>query len=225
MSIDKAITGGTIMIEDAVKHTGYSDINFAPSRRCKVELIFAVPEGESGKAYMEGVTRVAQTKLEEMLKKTPAVAGAEAPKTPAAEDPKPETAAAKKKRLAAEAEANKPPEKTKADLEREAIARASGGAKTDDDLLEEGTLETSKAVAKEDDLEDLLGEAAPPPITDLELGKAAQDKNAKMKAELGEKWAPAKIRELIAKASGGKRINDIPVAARAQFLKDLDAIK
>ena len=83
----------------------------------------------------------------------------------------------------------------------------------------------AKEASEEDDLGDLLGEAAPPPVTDLELGKAAQDKNAKMKAEHGEKWAPAKIRDLISKYSDGKRINDIPAAKRPQFLKDLEAIK
>lgn len=228
MSIEKTITGGTIMVEDAIKHTGYSDINFAPSRRCKVELLFAVPEGENGKAYMEGVARVAQTKLEEMLKKTPAetvaVRGSTAAEAAAPKDTsapaKPETAAAKKKREAAETP--KTPEKTKADLAREAGLPADDG-----ELLEDGPTVTaaSKVVAEEDDLNDLLGDAAPVPITDAELGKAAQEKNAKMKNEHGEKWAPSKIRDLISKASDGKRINDIPTAARAKFMKDLDALK
>lgn len=229
MSIEKAITGGTIMVEDAIKHTGYSDINFAPSRRCKVELIFAVPDGENGKAYMEGVTRVAQSKLEEMLKKTPATATAAAT-SGSQEAPKAETAAEKKVRLAAEKKAAAPKDKTKADLAAEqglpATDTVHKGPTSDEELLEdEPTIAANGKAVEEDELADLLGDAAPVPITDLELGKAAQEKNAKMKAELGEKWAPAKIRDLIATASDGKRINDIPAAKRAQFLKDLDALK
>lgn len=228
MSIEKAITGGTICIEDGLK----AKEEFAPARKVKVELTFSVPEGENGKAYMEGVTRVCDTKVREMLGKAPATATAVvAPVAAAGEAAKVETPAAKKKREAAEAKALEAakPERTKADLEREAglPVTVTVTGKTDEELLEDEPTITAngKPAAEEDDLGDLLGEAAPAPITDLELGKAAQDKNAKMKAELGEKWAPAKIRDLIAKASDGKRINDIPVAKRAQFLKDIEAIK
>lgn len=233
MSVEKAITGGTVMVEDAIKHTGYADINFAPSRRCKVELIFAVPEGENGKAYMEGVTRIASTKLIELLNKTPAADTIVKTVEPVA-PVKSETAAAKKKREAAEAAeaAKNAPQKTKAELAAEKGLPANDtvhkGPATDDELLAEDEPEITaagKPVEAEDELGDLLGDTAPVPVTDTELGKAAQDKNAKMKAAHAEKWAPAKIRDLITKFAGaGKRINDIPAAERPKFLTELEAL-
>lgn len=234
MSVNNSITSGTIAIEDGTK----AKEEFAPARKVKVELSFSVPEGQDGTAYMHGVARVAEQKVASMLGRTaPAevaqIVTATAPKpaeTPKTETPKPETAAAKKKREAAEkaaAEAAAPKERTKADLEREML-EAAGAKKpaSDDELLEdEPTITaTGAVVSNDDDLGDLLGEAAPPPVTDLELGKAAQEKNAKMKAELGEAWAPAKIRDLISRYSDGKRINDIAAAKRPQFLKELNAL-
>ena len=210
MSVNNSVTSGTIAIEDGTK----AKEEFAPARKVKVELTFSVPEGQDGVAYMHGVARVAEAKVASMLGRT-------APAETAV--PKAETPAQKKKREAAEAAEAKAaqPERTKADLEREAGLPVTG--KSDEELLEDEP--AAKEASEEDDLGDLLGEAAPPPVTDLELGKAAQDKNAKMKAEHGEKWAPAKIRDLISKYSDGKRINDIPAAKRPQFLKDLEAIK
>lgn len=236
MSINNSITSGTIAIEDGTK----AKEEFAPARKVKVELSFSVPEGQDGVAYMHGVTRVAEAKVASMLGRTAPVettaAVVTAPKpteTPATTPAKAETAAAKKKkREAAEAKAaaeTAVPQRTKADLEREMLEAASGKkpATDDNELLEdEPTITAAGAVvANDDDLGDLLGEAAPPPVTDLELGKAAQEKNAKMKAANGEAWAPAKIRDLITKFAGdGKRINDIPAAKRPQFLTDLAAL-
>lgn len=210
MSIEKAITGGTIMVEDAVKHPGYADINFAPSRRAKVELVFAVPEGENGKAYMEGVTRVADTKLTEMLNKKLTEMKAD----PAVEGAKPAAAKAKDKTPPKE----KPVEKTKADLAREA------GLPTEDTTV-------TTAVVDEDNLDDILGDAAPAArvISDKELGEIAGKVNAKKKAELGDKWAPAKIREIVAKFTGKKlsdvpKITEVPADKREEFVAALEAL-
>lgn len=232
MSLNNSITSGTIAIEDGTK----AKEEFAPARKVKVELSFSVPEGQDGAAYMHGVARVAEAKVASMLgRAAPAgtTAAPSTPETPAPEAPKPETAAAKKKREAAEAkaaEANKP-QRTKADLEREMLEAAGGsGAKpaaNDGELEDEQTIAANgKVVEEEDELGDLLGDTAPVPVTDAELGKAAQEKNAKAKAEYGDKWAPAKIRDLIAEFAGaGKRINDIPAAKRHDFMKKLEALK
>ena len=224
--MNNSITGGTVAIEDGIK----AKEDFAPARKVKVELSFSVPEGGDGVAFLDGVSAVAEGKLRELLGKAPAApkpvqAATQAPvEAPAKAPAKPK--AAKEKAPAAPPA----PEKTKADLAKEAGLPTKDivtKGPSDEELLEDEPTITAagKAVAEEDDLNDILGEAAPPPVTDLELGKAAQEKNAKMKAEHGEAWAPAKIRELISKYSDGKRINDIPAAKRPQFLKELDALK
>lgn len=224
--IARTITSGTVCIEDGLK----AKEEFAPARKVKIELSFAVPDGQDGTAFLNGVASIAESKLQELLGRAPKTATTVvASVTPAkpAEPAKAETAAQKKareKREAAEAAdaAPKALEKTKADLAREA------GLPTDDELLEDEPeiAANGKTVEpEEDELGDLLGDAAPTPITDIELGKAAQEKNAKMKSEHGEKWAPSKIRDLITKFAGaGKRINDIPADKRADFIKKLEAL-
>lgn len=235
MTVNNSIISGTIAIEDGTK----AKEEFAPARKVKVELSFAVPDGQDGAAFMHGVARIVEAKVASMLgRATPAettlavnVSATELHAAPKVETAKPETAAAKKKREAAEAKAAEAakPERTKADLEREAGLPVTHKAPSDDELLnDEPTITAAGKVVEEpkDELDDLLGDAAPAPITDLELGKAAQEKNAKMKAEFGEAWAPAKIRTLIATFAGeGKRINDIPVAKRKDFMAQLSALK
>lgn len=222
MTVANNITSGTIAIEDGTK----AKEEFAPARKVKVELSFSVPEGQDGAAYMQGVARIAETKVQEMLGRVAAKVVA------AAADPKPvevaktevETPAQKKKREAAEAKAAAaaaPKEKTKADLAREAGLPAG-----DDELLEDEPTITAagKVVADEDDLTDLLGDAPLVVVTDKQLGEAAQRKNGTAKAA-DPNWAPVKIRELIAKFSTDKTINNIPAEKREQFLKELDALK
>lgn len=220
MSVNNSITSGTIAIEDGTK----AKEEFAPARKVKVELSFAVPEGQDGAAFMHGVARVCEAKVAALLgREVPAETKVAA--TAAAVEPKAETAAQKKKR---EAAAAKPAEKTKADLEAEALAdiKAATDANKDDNALLEDEPEITAAgkAVVEDDLNDLLGETAPTPITDLELANAVQKKNAERK-EADPNWAPAKIRDVISTYSGGKRVNDIPAAKRAEFLKKIEALK
>lgn len=215
--INNNINGGTISVEDGIK----AKEEFAPARKVKVELSFSVPEGADGAAFMHGVARVADAKVASMLGRTaPAETVAPKAETPMPVAPKAETAAAKKKREAAEAEANKPAEKTKADLEREML-EAAGGDKTD----------ARAAVVDEDDLSDVLGDAAPQArvISDKELGEIAGKINAKKKAELGDKWAPAKIREVVATFTGKKlsdvpKITEVPADKRVEFVAALEAL-
>jgi len=212
MSISVTISGGVVCIEDCKKHSGYPDPQFAPTRKARVELFFAVPEGANEQAALDYTTTVANNKVVEILSgQKPETSSApvtqatpETPRKPKPKDKVPEIP--------------KPVEKTKEDLAREAGLPAN-------DII--STIDETEAPAKgEDDLGDVLGEAAPAPITDAELGKAAQEKNARMKAEQGEKWAPSKIRDLIAEYAGaGKRINDIPADQRPSFLVLLKGLK
>lgn len=230
MSVKLSITGGIVSVEDGIK----AKEEFAPARKARVELHFDVPEGADHDAHVGGVVEVAKAHLHRILhgKATEATAhvaaatGAAAAKP--AEPAKPETAAARKKREAAEAAAAaKPAEKTKADLEAEMLASlgAKPAAQSDDELLEEGAAApAAKPAAEEDDLNDLLGDSKPVVITDKELGDAVQKKNAERK-QADPNWAPAKIRDIISKFSGGKRVNDIPADKRADFLKEIEAVK
>lgn len=224
------ITNGIVSIEDGTKAAE----EYAPARKVRVELHFAIPEGtKDAEPMLTGVANMANAKVAELLGKT-SVAGkiaklAEAAQTALAETPaKP----AKEPKALKEPKAPKdaaPKERTKADLEREAgLPVSSAGAQDETTTLDESDGKTTAAPAPkdEDDLGDLLGETAPKPITDLELGKAAQEKNSTEKQKQGDAWAPSKIRDLIAEFAGaGKRINDIPAAKRPEFMEKLKALK
>lgn len=199
------ITGGVVSLEDGIK----AKEEYAPARKAKVELHFDVPEGEDHDAHIQHVADAARAHLHRLLHNTSApvvVAVAEKPAAPKKE---------------------KPPTKTKADLAKEANVPASDTvhkAAADEELLEDEPVITAAGKVVEDDLNDLLGDNAPAPITDLELANAVQKKNAERK-EADPNWAPAKIRDVISTYSGGKRVNDIPAAKRAEFLKKIEALK
>lgn len=203
------IASGTVSIEDGLK----AKEEYAPARKVRVDLNFIVPEGGDDVAMLNSVAAMADNKVRELLGKKPSEAAVVVTATPPAEP---------KKAVGKKTAEPKAPEKTKADLAREA------GLPTED-IASKGGIDESEAPGSksEDDLGDVLGDAAPAPITDQELGKAAQEKNAKMKAEQGEKWAPSKIRDLIAKFNdnvAGKRINDIAADKRPQFIAELKAL-
>lgn len=201
MSVENSITSGTVSIEDGIK----AKEEFAPARKAKIELSFAIPEGQDGTAFLNGVTKIAQDKLTEVLGGKPAAAKPASTRTPAAnKDKTPETP--------------KPAEKTKDDLAREA------------GVLEEPAASKTTAPA-DDNLDDILGEAAPAArvISDKELGEIAGKVNAKKKAELGDKWAPSKIRELVAKFTGKKlsdvpKITEVPAEKREAFVAELEKL-
>lgn len=217
MTINNSITSGTIAIEDGIK----AKEEFAPARKVKIELSFAVPEGQDGAAFMHGVARVAEDKLASMLGRAPKTDTTV--KAPAAEEPAVETTAQKKAREKREA----------------AAAAKPAGEKTKDDLAREAGLPVADKVEKpapvkpvdEDDLSDVLGEAAPVAkvISDKELGEIAGKINAKKKAELGDKWAPSKIREIVAQFTGKKvsdvpKITEVPADKRVEFVAALEAL-
>ena len=213
MNIDNSITSGTVVIEDGVK----AKEDFAPARKAKVELAFAVPEGQDGTKFLDGVAHVAEAKLAELL-------GRAAPAAAAA--PKAATVVRKGKEAPAP-EPEKAPEKTKADLAQEA------------GLPRDGSIDPAKVrvdhvvpapAPDPDDLSDILGEAAAPKvISDKELGEAASRQNARLKARDGEKHDPAKIRKLVAEFAGKDikdvpKLIDVPAAKREAFIAALEAL-
>jgi len=193
------ITGGTVAIEDGTK----AKEEFAPARKVKIELSFSVPEGEEGQKFLRAVADVAEDQLRSML-------GRPVVQTTAAPAPAPKVDARPPK-------APKAKEKTKEDLAREAGVLVD--SKPADGLDESD----GPALKDDDDLSDLIGEVAP--ITDTELGKAAQETNGRLKSAHGDKHDPTVIRKLIAEFSDNKRINDIPAAKRQEFLNKLKALK
>lgn len=201
-----AITNGTVTIEDGKKAAE----EYAPARKASVSISFSVDEGEDGDASLTAAGNLAQQHVHRLLHKIPAAG-----------------VAAEKLAIAAALKKEKPPAKTKADLAKEANVPAKDTVHkvtVDEELLEDEQTITSDGKVVEDDLNDLLGDSAPAPITDLELANAVQKKNAERK-EADPNWAPAKIRDVISEYSGGKRVNDIPAAKRAEFLKKIEALK
>lgn len=226
-----SILSGTVSIEDGVK----SKEEYAPARKVRVELTFSVPEGSDGQPFLDTTARLADAKVRELLGRAVLAVGKEPAlevtvQASASGKPVAETAAAKKVRVAAE-KAAAAPGKTKDDLAREAGLPTSDTVhKVPEGTLDEETLEPAKPAKKteakpDDELNDLLGDSAPAPVSDQELGRACQNKMAELKAAHGEKFSPTTIRSLIEKASGGKRIADIPAAARHAFMKELEALK
>lgn len=212
------ITNGTVTIEDGKKKSE----EYAPARKVSVSISFSVDEGADSDTILSQAGDLANQHVSRLLTKNAAPVNAIATATAAvAEKP----AAPKKE---------KAPAKTKADLAKEANVPATDTvhkAATDEELLEDEPTITADGKVVEDDLNDLndllgdlLGDSAPTPITDLELANAVQKKNAERK-EADPNWAPAKIRDVISEYSGGKRVNDIPAAKRAEFLKKIEALK
>ena len=174
-----SITGGLIAFEDAVKHDGYADPQFAPARRARAEFRFDIDPtmNEDGiSATINAVGEQAKAKVYELLG-SPAPA-AKARKAPAAPKPAPETSAnapaklTDKDKRAIEAglvipDGTKPPV---------ASAKQPDPAAMEDDFT----------VAAEDD----LTQVAPEPVTDAELNSAVQKKNGEIKN-------PAAIRAVI----------------------------
>ena len=232
MSLEITITGGTVSIEDGIPaKTG----DFDPKRKVRVELSFMVPEGKEAHAYLTFAAKMAHNQVLELLGKRPAQAAA-APVQPAqaidltgdkTEGSKPATAA-KKPTAAAAA---KPKEKTKADLAKEAGLPATdtqhkGTTPPLVDELDEGNAAAEPAAEPEDELADLLGDAAPTPITDKDLGAAANKWVAEQREKLKDKYVPTVIREFIATYAGeGKPMSAIPQAKRAEFVEKLKTLK
>jgi len=194
------INGGIVSVEDGTK----AKEEYAPARKVKVEISFAVPEGEDGDKILTTAGDTANAHVARLL-------GTKAPAAPA----KVETTRAGVKLPPAVVDKSK--EKTKADLAKEA------------GLPGDTVHKASPTAAAKDELDDLL-DNTPTPVTDAELGTALQAKNGKMKDVPG--WSPQKIRELVGKfvlvdgaPKAGAKFHEVPAAVRHDFLKELEALK
>jgi hypothetical protein len=221
------ITGGTVSVEDCKKHEGYPDPQFAPTRKVRVELIFAVPEGQDGKPYLDATAAEADAKVAEMLGSPPR-AKISKPATMASA-PEPGSKAALEAELVAKgasaadlghalqaAPAAAPgPKRTR----KAADPPAPVAAAADPDEL----TGNEPAPAADDDLGDLTGEAKVEPISDLELNNAVAKRNAVIKSGVA-------IRKLVQtfNPDPGKLANivlaQIPQERRADFLKKLEVL-
>jgi len=216
INMNETVTGGSVTVEDGLK----AKEEYAPARKIAITLNFSTPEGTDGVALLDYVAALANGRQAALLHG----------KVPAAEAPK---AAEKLVKLAAK---EKAPAKTKADLAKEAgLPTESTQHKGTtpplvDELDDTPAPKTAVPAAPEDDgLGDLLPNE-PKVVSDQELGKAAQEKNGKMKGVAG--WAPDKIRVLVCefvqvdgKSKPGAKIADIPQAKRQEFLTKLEALK
>lgn len=208
------ITGGLVSFEDGIK----AKEEYAPARKARVELRFDVTEGEEHGPILNLAHAQAVAKVQEMLGQK-AAAAVKAASQPAATPPAlAETAkpAAVKKTTA------KTVGKTKADLEKEMLEAAACPSEAPS-LPADG--DGDDIEADDDNLDDVLGEAPPDPITDKQLSDACVAKADKMKSVAG--WEPKKIRSLIEEFTGapGKHNREIPAAQRPDFLKRLEALK
>lgn len=187
------ITGGKVTYEDAVKHDGYADPQYAPSRRAAAEIAFDVPADGNGAEILDAVFALAVDKVNQILGK---------------------------KEVALKAE-----KKTRAKATKETVVDASPAGSDKAALEAAAGLKAAEPVVEEDSLDDLLGAQAPVPITDAELAKAAQNKNAQMKAS--DPNFSVKIRALVVEYAGAppKKITDVPVSKRQEFLDKLRDLK
>lgn len=207
------ITNGRVSIEDGKKAAE----EYAPARKIVVELSFAVEEGSDPAIVLANVSALANREVASLLGKTVHVL--QVKETPAAPTEKvldPKTGEMKtSKKATAKIEAPKAPEKTKADLEREA-------GLTDDSVIDTSPKATAPA---DDDLGDLLGDTAPAPVTDKEISDACIAKANKMKTVTG--WEAKKIRLLVEEFVGqaGAKFAQVPAEKRHDFLKRLEELK
>lgn len=211
------ITNGIVSVEDGNKAAE----EYAPARKVKVEISFAVPEGEDGNHHVLLAGRVADAHVKRLL-------GREVTATEVvSSNPAKEAVTAVAVNADTTAKTTRKPRATSAKEpatggDKAALEAAAG-------LTAGGVVETSvvnntkvvEPVVEEDSLDDLLGAQAPVPITDAELAKAAQNKNAQMKVK--DPNFSIKIRALVVEYAGAppKKITDVPVAKRQEFLDKL----
>lgn len=230
------ITGGKVTFTRSIQPAQFE------TKKAEVEIVFTMAEGaslEAGQAELNAAAEMAQSKALEMLglkKATPVETATvtvddKAEKAAKAAAEKEAKAAADKAAKAAAAElekASKAATKTKADLEKEAVAKAGGGAAVTDSAAvvtdAAAVTEQNISVSPEDRKDpaaiedDSLFAAEPVSVTDAELRSKIMLKNEKLKN-------PLAIRQLVGKyVNAGQSSNDIPADKRAGFLVELEAL-
>lgn len=190
------ITNGVVSIEDGTKAAE----EYAPARKVKVEFSFVVPEGGDATLAANLASEAADAKVNELLGRSSKAV--------------PEKPATTRKPREAKEPATV---ETSAPGSDKAALEAAAGLK----LAEEKKPEPKQPEPVEDNIDDLLGDQAPVPITDAELAKAAQNKNAQMKVK--DPNFSVKIRALVVEFAGQppKKITDVPAAKRQEFLDKL----
>jgi hypothetical protein len=217
------VSGGTVSVEDCVKHAGYPDPQFAPTRKIRVELNFDVPEGFEAQVTLDAVAELANKKVRELLGKEKVPSGATAKS-----EVKPETVAPSLPSNSGQTTTEKPkrgPGRPKTDKDK--LAEAAGVQKpepVDDGILEESDTPIADALKAasetvDEGIDDLLGEEPAKEISDADLNSAVQDWMGKHKPE----DAP-RVRKL-ATDRGGPPLSRIPQDKRPEFLKALAELK
>ncbi len=220
------ITGGTVSIEDGVKHAGYDDPQFAPQRRVRVELRFEASEGESGEDALDRASLVAANKVINLLggraaKPTPEAVHA-ANLTP--------TTAVTAEAHATERKKPGPKPRTPTPAPTQASQPAADPAAVSEEQIDKLPASEAAAVVEEDDLNfDAPAEAVAEKteITDAELVSAATHKAGELKTGGG-----VRIRQLVGtfkpasmKPEQQFQLREIAQEQRADFLAKLKALK
>lgn len=209
------ITGGTVSVEDCVKHAGYPDPQFAPTRKVRVELTFdATTDGSDGQDRLDLTAAVADAKVKELLGSKPTVT-ATSPKT---------TAASGKEALAKAAGVDE------AAVAAATAKKAAGSrAKKPEPTPPPATTDAAAVVDEATVVEEVGDEFAvtepepPREITDAELHSGMTKKNGELKN-------PVPIRAVVAAFkpaghTGQFTAAQIPQAQRQKFLDQLAALK
>ena len=183
------ITGGRIVYGRTVQPAQYE------SKKAEVELTFSVEDGAYDEAALDGIIHTAIEKAHAMVGLAKGVK-AKAEVTETKVEPK----------------AEKPKGKTKADLEKEAVAKGGGDIALDVlDLTEK----PAKAAKPNDELGDMLGPSATT-FTDKDLIDAVNNKNKEINN-------PKAIKAVCLKYTA-QAIKDIPADKRAAFVAELSTL-
>lgn len=229
------ITGGLVSVEDSKPHSN----DEYGRKKVRVDLSFAVGEGESYEATFDLASEAASNRVTALLNGVSLRVVAAASETPpAAEEPKPRVRRTKAQ-IAADAAAAAEAGGTPAN--KPANAPSASGEELPDDptdgeehvihlpdeteLPDDGEALPDDAAALEDDEFTVTPEPeadAPKAITDADLNAAVQRKNADLAA-------PDIIRKLIATYNPDPKqvfqLRQIPAEKRAEFLTKLAALK
>ena len=206
------ITGGKVTYLRSVQPAQYE------SKKCEVEIVFTLGEGEVLGNQLDIAAKAAVDKVHEVvgLKVVTGTAKvATTPKNPTpppAQDPKADAAANMTAReQKAQAQANKAP---KTPPSTGAAISTGGERKPADDGLDFDLIPST------------VEAPASAPITDKDLTAAVNKKHGELAKTLGQAAAP-KVRELIAEYAGElpKQLRDIPADKRAEFLVALAGLK
>lgn len=191
------VTGGTVSVEDGVK----ASEDYAPARKVRVDLNFAVPEGGSAAPVLDAVSILANEKVDQLLRRI--------------------VMRVQPGQVALPGEEAQTPPKTrakKADAPKEAAPPADDAAAiVDDDLTSSAAPADPSAVVDDD----LTSSAPVVSISDADLNAAVQKKNGELKQ-------PPLIRALIGSFSPDPtkafQLAQIPQAQRQDFLDKLAAL-